>query len=370
MNNIKLFFRGIKASMKLSPVIYGAFLFFYIFSVIIGIYIVGKYSSNLLAYDGYDESLSTFTIEYRYPDGEQFSKLEKAIEKYSANENVGYVRLRFIDELGVGDDSVDELAKHYWAISYASNEKEMISKYLAGNGTNDIDIESFINSENNAIIVESALTAAEDKIFNIQGTAYTVIQRIYWGENGISYHIVPYKSVVCNDLSIFEITVNYNSISDFAQMTEITSSLSNDFVGAEIKEPVVRDYNVESILSIGNILVYLVIALSAVNFIYIYRYILEKRKRLYDIFFLCGCSKRKVSAFVVAEILLLSISQTIIGLLLFHFAVKPFVTSLEPLLKYTFHIGLYIVVFWVSVLFSFTFLSIEFLFIQKRRGDK
>lgn len=367
MNVIRLFWRGIRASIKQSPIIYGVFLFFYIFCTIVGIYVVGKYSSNLLAYDDYDESLSSFSIEYLYPEGESFSKLEKAIEKYSVDENVEYVQLRFIDNIG---EEVDVLSDCYWAIAYASNEKEMTAKYLTGNGINDIDVEDFINSEDNAIIVESPRSTTQDPIFNIQGSPYTVIKRIHWGENGMNYHIVPYKSVVINDPSIFKITVCYNSISNFAQMTVITDSLSNDFAGAEIKKPVVRDYNLESILSIGNILVYLVIALSAVNFIYIYRYILEKRKSQYDIFFLCGCSEKKVTAFAVVEILLISISQTFIGIFLFHFAVKPLVISLEPLLKYTFHIGLYIVIFCVSSLLSLVVLSIEFLVVQKRRAVK
>lgn len=370
MSSIRLFFRGIKSSIKQNPVIYMVFLLFYIFSTIIEIYVSGKYSSNLSAYDNYDDSLTTFSVEYDYPAGKPFSEIQKAIEKNISDENVGYVRLRFIDEIGNEDDTLNEQMKRHWAIAYASNETEMVTKYLSGNGIKDIDVENFINSNNAAVIVESALTAAHDPYFYIQGSPYKVIKRIPWGESGINYHIVSYKSVENYNPSVFEISIKFNSISSFAEMNEISDTLSEDFIDAEINKPVVRDYNVESILSIGNILVYLVIVLSAVNFIYIFKYILEKCRRQYEIFFLCGCSKRRIVRFAVAEILLISVVQTLVGILLFHFAVKPLVVSLEPLLKYTFHTGLYFTVFGISVPLSFVVLTVEFLFLQKKGAIK
>lgn len=367
MNNIRLFFSGIKASIKQSPVIHSLFLLFYIFSTMVAIYVIGKYSANLSGYDDYDASLSTFSVKYG-SDGVSFSEISDAVEKNTANENVDFISLVFRDKILDENDTIHDEYMHYNSVSYAKNEPAMVAEYLKTAGLNSIDVDSFINSDDSVIVAESHLTSSNSGIFKIQGHDYIVLERVYWGDNGISSHLVPYKAVIKNDPAINEIKVKYDKITDYTQMSNIKSLLSADFRGAEVFEPVQRDYSVESIFSMGNILVYLVIVLSAVNFIYIYKFILENRSDQYHVYFLCGCSNRKIFVFAAAEILLISIVQTSAGIMLFHLVFKPIIVGLEPLLRYTYNIGLYLTVFALSVIISFVILTAEFITLERKRG--
>lgn len=366
MKSIILFFRGIRASIKANPIIYCIFLFFYIFTTVTMIYIVGKYSSNLSAYDDYDASLSTFSVDYGFLSETRFSDVRKAVQEYSCSENVGYIRVRFLDTLDVNAHPEQYNVLHY-AIAYADNEFEMTKKYFENCGINDVDINTFTASENCMILVDDAVTAEGD-FFAVQDKPYKVIKHIPWGDEGAEYHLVSYNSVLKNDPVIREITIKFNVISGFVQLNDIKNTLSVDFPGAEIKEPVLRDYNVESIFSIGNILVYFVVALSLVNIFYIFRAIYENRRAQYEIMSLCGCTSRKITAFTAAEILLLVAVQTFAGIFFFHFAIRPIIISLEPLLKYTFHMKLYLTVSGISALFCFSVLIIEVVFLQKRKA--
>lgn len=365
MKSIILFFRGIRASVKANPIIYGIFLLFYIFTTVTMIYVVGKYSSNLSAYDDYDASLSTFSVDYGLLSEIRFSDIRKTVQDYAGRENVGYIEVRFLDTLDINAHPEQYNVPHY-AIAYADNEFEMTEKYFENSGINDVDISTFTASENCMILVDDALTAAGD-FFAIQNRPYKVIKRIPWGDEGAAYHLVSYNSMLKNDPVIREISIKFNIISGFVQFNDIKNTLSVDFPGAEIKEPVLRDYNVESIFSIGNIMVYLVIALSLVNIFYIFRVIYESRRSQYEIMSLYGCTSRKITSFAAAEILLLVVVQTFAGIFLFHFAIRPIIISLEPLLKYTFHMKLYLTVSGISTLFCFTALIIEVTFLQKRK---
>ena len=91
MKSMILFFRGIKASVKQNPIIYAVFAIFYIFSAIVAIYVFGKYSSNLMAYDDYDDSLTTFTIGC----SRSYSEISEAIQKNILDENIEYIRIVF-----------------------------------------------------------------------------------------------------------------------------------------------------------------------------------------------------------------------------------------------------------------------------------
>lgn len=366
MKSIVLFFRGIKASIKQNPVIYTVFLLFYTFSTIVSIYIIGKYSSYIWGVNDYTDSLSTFTADYGWSSDVSLSQVTNAINSLSSKD-IGYIEVRVLDSLDV-NAVIDRFTTPHYAIAYAYGEREMVKAYLKKSGIKDIDAENFIDFDDCAIIVEDAFTSSDESFFDIQEVPYKVLKRLAWGDDGTLFHLISFKSMVKNDPIVCKISVNYNNISGYNQMNAIKNSFSAAFPGAEIIEPVQRNYNTESILSTENILVYLVIVLSAVNFIYIFKYILESRRRQYEIFSLCGASGVKIAVFEVAEILLVSVVMTAFGVLVFQFAVKPLIVTLEPLLKYTFHAGMYLNVFGITVAFSFLVLVIELWVLKKRRG--
>lgn len=364
MDNMKLLLKSIKASVKDSPVIYIVFAFFYVFSVICSIYVIGKYSSNISAYDDYDESLSTFSIDYRMSSETHLSDILQSIDKNAADTNVAFIRLRFIDS-----EYDEQVASFHYAICYAKDEESKVSEYFEKYGVRGVDVQEFINSENSVIAVIDSTNAVQDNIFEIQGKQYDIAETLLRGKNDALFHLVSYKSVLKNDLTIREAQIKFSNISGYDQLNQITNELTADFPRAHINAPIVRDYSIESIFSIGNILVYLVLLLSVVNFIYIYRYIMEKRTKQYNIYYLCGCSSGKIAAYGAAEIFIVSVICSALGILLFHIAIKPVVIYLEPLLSYSFHMGLYFAVFVLSIIIGCGVLVCVSLF-RKRGREK
>lgn len=363
MKSIILFFRGIKASVKANPIIYGFFLFFYIFTTIAMIYVVGKYGSNRLANVSYDDSLTTFSVLGHLGTA---SDVQQAVQKYADDKNVGYVQLIFESQLLEIGSELESPLNNFYATAYAGNEFEMVKRYFENSGIDDVDVSAFISSIDNMILVENTLTPDGDT-FDIQDRPYKVIKRIPWGDGGASYHLVSYNSVLENNFDISEIYINFNSISGSDQLNDIKNALSADFPGSEISEPVLRDYNTESIFSIGNMLIYLVVALSFVNIFYIFRFIYECRRPQYDIMLLYGCTSNKITLFAVAEIMVIFVVQSFAGILLFHFAVQPIIISLEPMLRYTFGMELYLDASGISAMFCLSTMIIEFIILQQRK---
>lgn len=358
MRSLILFFRGIKASIKQNSVIYCVFVFFYIFSTILTIYVIGKYSGDLWYYDEYEGSLTTFNIYC----GKPVSEVYEVIQKYTDDENVEFIEVWI-------PGTFPQSNSGYFTIAYAVGEFEMTKKYFKSMGLKKLDVNDFINSNDSMIMVEDALTAGKDFV-EVQGASYNVIESVTqrkfaWG------HLVSYKSVLENDFYIRDIDIKFKTIPSAGQYEKIKKALIEDFPDAQwLEEPVMRSYNLESILSFGNILIYLVIALSAVNFIYIFQYIIQKRVRSYEIFSLCGCSTAKMFIFAAAEILLTSVVLSLAGCVLFEFAARPIIIMVEPLLTYIFSYKLYIAVFGGSALLSFVVLTVESIFLNKRRRQK
>lgn len=366
MRSIILFLKSLKASLRQSPVICSAFAIFYIFSTIISIYVFGKYVNSLVSYDEYDDSLTRFTVEC----SKKYSVISDTVQKISSDKNVEYIRLFFSeDPENFQRDFTNGINPPIYAVSYAHGELEAVKDFFDEIRLNNLDIKDFIESDNKAIIVENAYSEKESDI-KIQGIPHKIVERLAWYRNGVGNHFLSFKSVLKNNFYISYLEIKYYSIYNAQQLDEINKGLENDFSGMAVSKPILRDYNRESILSMGNILVYLVIILSAVNFIYIFKHILEKRRRQNEIFAICGCSKTKIVMFAFAEIFFVSAVLSLAGILLFKFVAVTLIISLEPLLKYTFTHELYLAVFGISVLLSFAILAIEFIFVQNRRLNK
>lgn len=362
MNSFRLVIKRINVSIINNLLIYITFISFYVFCVIVTIYVSGKYFGVISAINDYDETLSSFSVDFKLTSETKLSDVIDQLKNYTSDENVEYVRIRFLD----AEWSEKQIVAHY-VICFAKNEKDMISDYLLRAGLNNIDIDEFIKSDDEAIIINDNTNSDHNDIFIIQGSDYSVVSEIPRNKNGMMYHLVSYYSAVCNNPIIREIKIKYNSISSYAQLTKIKSRLANDFFNGVIYEPIQRDYSMESVLSIDNILVYLIVVLSSINFAYIYYYILERKKRDNTIYYLCGCSKIKIFVLNLIEILSFSFLCTILGILLFHFAIKPIIIMLEPLLRYNFYFELYLIVSFLSISLGTIILILTWLIQQRSR---
>ncbi len=348
MNSLTLFFRSIKASVRQNPVVYIVFVLFYIFSTVVCIYIIGKYGSTRIQNSAYEDGLTTFKVSVG-SDGVRLSELSGGINGVSQDDNVEYVLARCVWE-----DS-DEAA-----CFYPTGEKEKTEELFQKTGIPFADIDAFLDSDN-AVIVKTYSDAAPQSV-TLQGKEYEVFASYPAGKADFYRNFMSYKTAQKSDPLIFGIEIKYRNISGYPELDKIKSELNGLFPGANISEPVERDYNLESIFSLGNILVYLVALLSAVNFIYIFYYILSQRRTMLTVYRLCGCSEKKLLLFSMGEILLISAAASGVGVLCFELLAKPLLTAAEPLLKYAFAGELYLAVFTGSVIISLIALTAEYIY--------
>lgn len=194
MNGLLLFIRGIKASIKNDPLIHIIFAFFYILTVLVCIYVVGKFSANVSQQNYYDNSLTLFTVNYGGLSETKLSDVYESVNKYIDDENVEYIEITFLDDFSYYDDTDEDsyytkdTVPHY-ATCYAKNEAEMVSQYLSEAGMDNIDIDEFISSQDEAVVVEDESNRSEGDFYDIQGNSYKIIGRVQRGKNNIIYHL-------------------------------------------------------------------------------------------------------------------------------------------------------------------------------------
>ncbi len=349
MKSMQLFFRIIKASIKKNLAIYTVFLLFCTLTTVAIIYISGKYNSNILAKENYDEMLTTYLIDFGASDNASFSNVEQAVNEYSNNYNVKVIKLNF-SNAKVQDDENNTIKPIYEMIAYPLNEKEMIWEYVKKAGLTEFDVTEFTSSDDAVIIVTDPMSDINFDTLTFNDMPYTVVDSVSYGKNKIKEHLASYKTVQKNKPMLREITIVFKEITNLNALNEITSGLKKSFPSATVTEPIDRDFSKESILSLGNMLMYLVMVLSVLNLIYNYRYILNERKYQYKILRLYGCTKNRISVFTALEILMICATQITAGVVLFEFVFKPIILQIEPTLKYNFDNGLY---FAVSLFMAF-----------------
>lgn len=104
----------------------------------------------------------------------------------------------------------------------------------------------------------------------------------------------------------------------------------------------------------------------SLNFLIIYQYIWKQRKRQMAIFMVCGMDKRRLFCLLMSEYITMILPSIMLGMIVFHIAVRPIVQWMLPYLKNSYLIGSYFTMLLIFTGISVLLFGMDFLMIIKR----
>lgn len=218
----------------------------------------------------------------------------------------------------------DNLYKNHMADVYFTPEQEREGAYAALAGT--------------------ALGETEGGTVTLQGKEYQVIGTQSWEEDG---YLLPWASLA-GDTKLSEngITLGFDTAYTEEQYRETAEIFSRE-MGEMVHVPVLEKGEGSPKKFTGTMLLAaaLMSAVIAVDFSLLYLYILEKRRRQYGIFMLCGMGKGRVLAMCVTECMLCVLPFFLVGIYVFHMAVLPWMEGTYRYLSWIYAPDVYAALF-------------------------
>lgn len=146
------------------------------------------------------------------------------------------------------------------------------------------------------------------------------------------YYYIPYETFMKDGLPVSGVDVVLKGELDNAGEGECAAYLKELF-GAKNVELPAEGYG-EEMSKYNFIFVFcgLMFSLSIINFVYLYSYILDKRKRQYAVFRIFGCSKLRGSLIYAAECLIIAVATYLLTVLIYIFGCEPLLRLID---KYT-----------------------------------
>lgn len=173
-----------------------------------------------------------------------------------------------------------------------------------------------------AALAGTALGKTEGGTVTLQGKEYQVIGTQSWEEDS---YLLPWASLA-DDTKLSEdgITLVFDTAYTEEQYREVDEVFSRK-MGDTVHVPVLEKGEGSPKKFTGTMLLSaaLMSAVIAVDFSLLYLYILEKRRRQYGIFMLCGMGKGRVLVMCVTECMLCVLPFFLAGILVFHMAMLP-----------------------------------------------
>lgn len=150
---------------------------------------------------------------------------------------------------------------------------------------------------------------------------------------------------------------------------EFMISYALECFGNRIEIPEFVGIENENEYQVFNNIIFILVAfvfMCAINYCIIYNYILHKRRRMFAVSRMCGCSKVKAVSIYMIEILSLSLIALIIGLIVFIKVVQPISNNYFDYMKYYFNTKVYveITLIYIAMIF-FTYLVLVTGFVKK-----
>lgn len=246
---------------------------------------------------------------------------------------------------------------------YKDGEYTISPQYKKSIGINEGEYFTYddMNSGEKLALVDTKELLDEDGYVTVLGEKYYAKGIVAAG--GSVY--IPYKSMP-SELEYFHVSFilskplfesEFNYIMDWAKVCfgEDNVKLPEfDGVANETQYRVYRDIMVVTML---------LIAVCAINYCIIYRYILEKRRRTFAVTRICGCSKYKAAVIYMVELLGISLITLMIGFILYSQLVLPQAASSFEYIEYFYNAAVYtkIAALYIGILLvTYTVLVIGF----------
>lgn len=158
--------------------------------------------------------------------------------------------------------------------------------------------------------------SAAENIF--LGDAITVCGRDYTivGIDGwLDFCEVPYYSLQHTD-TVYKMSYTLEALPTKLEAFSFKDALSELFPDAFVEMPEKRDISTEYEFDSAVVRSYLLFALSLLNVMVVFRYILIKRRNIYAVSVICGASPLKISLYISFEYLVYCVFSSIAGALL------------------------------------------------------
>lgn len=207
--------------------------------------------------------------------------------------------------------------------------------------------------ENVAIV--SCNEAKEGDEISVLGYSYRVVAMHNWGDDLI---LLPFLALPENmELDKYGIVMAFHKRITDRQFSIVSETVQNCLGDSAYmpQMPEVDQYQMQFYKSVLFLMAMTAAAVS-LNYIIVYQYILDQRKRQYAVFMICGLTKSGTVVTLVMECMVLLLPGIILGSVFFHFVIREFLVNLMPYLDGGYDLGIYglmIVLFGIAFIISF-----------------
>lgn len=215
-----------------------------------------------------------------------------------------------------GENTKENFIRANWVDAYFSEEQEREGELVAL-------IYDKTGIQNKTPVTDRLLQKGENGYIRLQGRNYRIIGTQKVVTDSV---LVPYASLDKNTVLGQEgLTIMFRTAFTRAQYEEAVNILKKEMGELAIIPPLEKTDNDQiQIAMTMAVIAVLITSVISFNFIILYLYMLDKRKRQMGIFLLCGMSRYRAAGIYIAESILLSVTAFCLGMLAFHILIRPF----------------------------------------------
>lgn len=240
---------------------------------------------------------------------------------------------RFYASVANGEDFFEAVYTSDYYNSKIVNGKNLSSGDLNGGATKMLAKTSIDFLDKNKYPIGS--------YYELFGKKYEVVGTIISKTSAIPYSSLEDKSVIS------EISVITNCDMTNLQRNIFADSIKETFNCGQVNLPTDYDMNVYA-NTINYILMFgIVIFVALFNIVYLYAYMLNRRKYQFAVMRICGCSIDKAVTMYYGEVLILSVVIYAVALIIHLFCVMPVMTGLSDSIRYYISVEQYIAIYLV-----------------------
>lgn len=296
---------------------------------------LGKQISVGLISDKYDADLRTYIVQINGSSADTFSEKLTTLKNRKDIESI---------------ELIGERESYYYDVSsYYIGEDAAILKAINnyryfGNaslyGDRNILYSDILSEGNNR---------TKDKVV-LYGKEYNIAARTdsYY----FSKCIIPYETMVNDKIPVEQIMIKFCNIENKNDLNTKFIAISKVFPDNTILTPISRNLKNEEYMMYQKAIILGMILWAIISYVYIYAYLIEKRQYVTDIYYICGCSKKKQAIMLFSEIILISVVQSVFSVLLYITILKRAIISIEPVMKFSLNCETYFTSFVINLLIA------------------
>lgn len=220
-----------------------------------------------------------------------------------------------------------------------------------------------VDNLNGKITEDSKRLVVDDETVMFQGNEYKII-----GTQTLEPLIVPFNSLNDNT-PINEILFHFKKPVTRSQYSEIKEKLELNFPDIvqvpDLDIPEAENYYLYNTIILISILI---AVLAAINFAFLYRYILSKRTKTLAVYRICGCTKAKALGMFLGECMLIAIPAFTFTTLAYDRLVLPKLGRYFEYIESAYSPKLYLLIsaIYITVTFIVLVLMMGFEFLNKK----